>query len=166
MAWWNEDLASPEAKEEFLLHFLKFGDGVDRIRDVLGAEWAEWRGKQESERQTRVLRSARLKELMRTTTSSLLLLTREIESLVVAAKKSVEQEDSKYYQLLTTDPVAANIAAERSRQIYFKTEPVSSRLRSLSSEVDNLTKMQEAAQDIGDSEFEQLCVLLLLQLSV
>jgi hypothetical protein len=36
-------LASPEAKEEVMLHFLKFGDGVDQVRDVLGAEWANWR---------------------------------------------------------------------------------------------------------------------------
>jgi hypothetical protein len=43
IVWWNEDLASPEAKEEFLLHFFKFGDGVDQVRDVLGAEWASWK---------------------------------------------------------------------------------------------------------------------------
>jgi len=42
VAWWNEDVASPEAGEAFIMHAAEFGKGIDEVAKKLAEDWLQF----------------------------------------------------------------------------------------------------------------------------
>jgi hypothetical protein len=59
VAWWNEDIASPETSESFIIHCSDFGKGIDFITQKLASEWIKFNKENESKTALEDLRKFR-----------------------------------------------------------------------------------------------------------